>query len=170
MILSTLRYAGYCWPHNPLKIYADHKLIAQTETTLDAAVRVVSAASDLSRISGEGEIVGKDCVAQWKALEKLFERHKKGVLCLPGFEPFTAYFTKLCVVGDATPDLLRYTFEFMRCNEEQLATFRYHICKQGETLFDIAYDYGCDVDALVRLNPRIKSPLELSEGTRVRIC
>ena len=170
MILSTLRFAGYCWPHNPTKIYVDQKLVTDVETTFSEGERVVSAASGIKKVSGEGELVGKECIKEYKALEKLFESRRKGVLCLPGFEPFLAYFTKLTVRGESTPDVLFYTFEFVRDTVDIGVAPLYHTCKKGETLYDIAYDKGCDVDTLVRHNPSLRFPDELTEGMLLRIC
>ena len=170
MILSTMRFAGYCWPHNPLEISVEHKLVTQVEDTAYEGQRITDARGGVLVVHGEGELVGKDCIEQYKALEKLFEHRRKGVLCLPGLAPFTAYFTKLSVGGQTTPDVLRYTFEFAKETEDLQSGEQYHICKEGQTLYDIAYDSGSDVDTLVRLNPWVRFPEEIDTGRRVRIC
>ena len=125
---------------------------------------------DFSVVSGEGELVGEDCTEQYKAIEKLFERNRAGVLTLPGMKPFFAYFTGLSVQGSEAKGVLRYKFEFTRDRAGRKDTERFHICKEGESLFDIAYEYETHVEKLAALNPQLKRPDNLKEGERVRVC
>ena len=41
---------------------------------------------------------------------------------------------------------------------------------QGETLWDISYRFDLPIDALVRLNPQVKRPDVVAEGTVIALC
>ena len=169
MILSNLRFAGFQWRRNPLSIYADQKRILSGYTTCGESETVQRVCEDVSHIKGEGELTGSDCIEQYEELERLFKKCRKGILTLPGMKPFEAYFTKLSVKGDPAPDKLCYEFEFVRDRRGKGKEKRYHICKEGETLFDISYDYSVDRDNLARLNPQLCRADALKKGQRVRV-
>ena len=170
MLLSTMRFAGYSWRHNPLSMNLLHELFVTSTVTPAQGEQIDNVSKRISHVYGKGELVGEDCIEQYRALEKLFAKGQKGVLTLPGMPSFKAYFTKLEVEGQPTPDVLEYSFEFTKAQDSVDLTQYHRICKEGETLFDIAYDFSTTVDELVRLNPHIKRPDAVKAGERVRIC
>lgn len=169
-MLSCMRFAGFSWQHNPIKIYADHKLITTVVTTAAEGEQLAGICEGISHIRGEGELVGKDCLEQYSALKTLFEKRRRGVLSLPGFEPFTAYFTKLSVEGQDTPDVLKYSFEFMKDRNYSDKKEEFYVCSEGDTLYDISYKCGVDMEELILLNPSLRCPFDFSAGERVRVC
>lgn len=122
-------------------------------------------------IRGKGELRGKDCLEQYAKLYSLQTKGGDGILSIPGTKPLIALFTKLTASADSTPDKISYTFQFEEVNSEKTSeSERIHRVKAGETLFDIAYKYGVQVDSLVLLNPWIKRPDELNENEEIKIC
>lgn len=169
MILNTLRFGGFELRHNPIKLNFQRKRrLSDYETSQKKVVQSVSEENCV--IKGEGELVGSDCLEQYKALEKLYERREKGLLTLPGFEPFEAYFTALSGSADEKKNLVRYSFEFTKIGCKGTGVGKVYICVGDETLFDIAYDFGCDLLSLVKLNPHLRRADKLKEGERVILC
>ena len=170
MMLSLLRFAGYQWSHNPLNIKTGYSRSMYSTIMVSSGEQIDSVCDRLVYIEGKGELVGKDCIEQYKKIRKLFFEKKKGVLTLPGLPSFVAYFTKLSVEGQPTPDVLVYSFEFVQAKKEGEISPSEYVCKDGETLFDIAYECGVSVDELVRLNPQIRRPDTLEAGECVNLC
>ena len=170
MILSLMRFAGFEWSHNPLDIGIHHKRSVYSTATPYTGEQVDALCREISRVSGKGELVGDDCIERYRALEKLFESVKKGVLTLPGMPPFEAYFTRLEAEGQSAPNVLVYSVEFISADNEQKDRKEFCICRSNDTLFDVAYEYDVAVEELVRLNPHIKRPDMLADGERVRLC
>ncbi len=171
MILSTMRFDGYEWEHNPLSVEISHQRIL----VYDLLPLVGKDTRDLGRgcmvVSGKGELYGEDCMEQYSELEKKYLQGKTGVLTIPGIVPLRARFSKLSVLAADAPDLLTYGFEFVEehslPNEKNNTEY---ICREGDTLFDIAHSFGTTVDELVRLNPYLRRPDELPAGKAVRLC
>lgn len=171
MIISEMRFDGFQWKYNPLTVTVTHKR-RTSQQNMQGGSFLRKGGCDLRVIKGKGELAGADCSVQFKTLCDLFEKGRKGLLTLPFMKPFYAYFTDLSLTGEATPELITYTFEFV---EAESAGFsgakREYVCaKEEETLFDIAYREGVSVESLVALNPQIKRPDELQEGEEVRLC
>lgn len=172
MILATMRFAGFEWEHNPVSLKISNELKQTKHTLPQVGERITDSLLGLKVYSGKGELVGKDCITQYRKLEEMFLSGRKGMLTIPGLSPVYACFSSLSVVGETTPDLLTYTFEFIQEQDgtEYLAESSEHVCAEGETLYDIAFDEGIALEILVELNPQIKRPDELKTGEKVRLC
>lgn len=172
MIISTMRFKGYAWQHNPLSVEITHRRV-QTEHVMPFFGTEVD---DMGRrcrvIKGKGELVGVDCIEQYKEIERLFLKGETGVLSVPSLKPMYARFSALSAEGSTAPDMLTYTFEFTEADStsDERAKPDVYVCSGKETLFDIAYEADTTVDALVNLNPWVRRPDELSAGERVRLC
>ena len=167
-----MRFDSFEWTHNPCTVEVSHRRRMSQQNTAGGGSFVQGTGCDLRVIKGRGELAGKTCLEEYEGLCALFERGRKGLLTLPFMKPFYAYFTDLSLVGEATPDLITYTFEFTQAeNSEYLGRGDSAVyAEKCETLFDIAYREGVTVDELVRLNPQIKRPDELNSGQEVRLC
>ncbi|MBQ9742437.1 MAG: LysM peptidoglycan-binding domain-containing protein [Ruminococcus sp.] len=171
MILSTMRFDGYEWLHNPLSVEISHKRVLVCDLLPKVGRDTEDMGRDCMVVSGKGELYGKDCMEQYSQLEKKYLQGKTGVLTIPGLMPLRARFSRLTVLAADTPDLLTYSFEFVE--EHSLPhekTNTEYICREGDTLFDIAHSFGTTVDELVRLNPHLRRPDELTAGKAVRLC
>ena len=171
MVLSTMSFGDYRWKVNPIKIEVINSAqknqysVPSKKTCIEALQRKPAI------YKGEGEFCGEDCLLQYRALEALFLAGKKGILSVPDMPSVYAWFTGLRILGDSRENLLTYSFEFTEADTSlRFADRRFHICTEGETLYDVAFDYGIEVEKLVELNPGIKRPDELTEGEQVRLC
>lgn len=171
MILATMSFGGYEWKVNPTKIEILSSAQKNSVFLPFENTKVSSLYKKPIVYKGVGEFAGGDCLVRYRELEKLFAKGKKAILCIPDMPPVYAWFTGLTLVGDTTEDLLRYTFEFTQA-EASFGGFvqKYHICKEGETLYDIAFDYDISIGKLIELNSFIRRPDELEAGERVRLC
>lgn len=172
MILPTMRFAGYEWKHNPLSVEVTHTRILQENILPFHGERVKGLGRQCRVIRGRGELVGSDCIEQYKEIERLFFSGETGILSVPGMMPVRACFSKLSADGGTAPDVLRYSFEFTEIDSTVPMKYRrrVHVCTGEETLFDIAFDEGVTVDFLVKLNPWVRRPDELGAGEKVRLC
>ncbi|MBQ8000816.1 MAG: LysM peptidoglycan-binding domain-containing protein [Ruminococcus sp.] len=172
MVISNMRFDSFEWAHNPLTVQVTHKRRMTQQNMAGGGSFVSNAGCELKVIKGKGELAGENCTQEFQRLCDLFERGKRGLLTLPFMAPFYAYFTDLSLTGEPTPELITYTFEFTQAenSEYALTADGEAVVKESETLFDIAYRCGVDVEELVRLNPQIKRPDELTAGEVVRLC
>ncbi|MGN0452778.1 MAG: LysM peptidoglycan-binding domain-containing protein [Ruminococcus sp.] len=170
MVLSKMSFSGVSFEYNPVYLKLEsRRLLAQSFMPF-----IGEKTQDLGRkctvVSGRGELFGADAFERYERLSKLFGKGKKGILSLPGLSPMYARFTRLEAVGETTPDLVTYSFEFCEDASEETAQNKTYICRQGETLFDIAFITDTTVDKLVALNPWVKRPDEIEKGREVRLC
>lgn len=171
MVLATMSFGNYEWKINPFKIEVVSGVQKNSLSFPFGNAKVQSVCKKSTVYRGTGEFSGSDCLLQYRELEKLFERGRKEILCVPDMPAVYAWFTSLSLVGDATEDLLRYSFEFVQAEASFGAGMqKYHICKEGETLYDIAFDYGTEMEKLAQLNPCIRRPDELAKGEKVWLC
>lgn len=172
MRLAVMRYKGRAWEHNPqtLKISSHRSLSEQGVAGGDSVVRDFGERSRV--ITGSGQISGDDCISKFAQLVALQNQSDSGILSLPDIAPFYAFFKSVELACDPTPELITYKFEFVedlsrgRIESEK----RYHTVSEDETLWDISYRYGVDIERLVELNPTIKRVDELTAESRVRVC
>ncbi len=171
MILSLMRFAGHSFRHNPVELKIDNKKTPKSSVIPFRGEVSAEGLRKCTVISGKGEFVGEDCIEQYKKLLALYEKGTKGVLSIPGLMPFYAYISSLCAVGETTPDLISYSFEFTEITGVREQRKReFHTVSEGETLFDIADIEGVSLDTLTVLNPQLRRPDELNAREKVRLC
>lgn len=125
------------------------------------------------KINGSGEFIGSDCMEQFAKLRGVFLRGGSGLLLLPGFEPFYAFFESLELLEEISDKLVRYSFSF--CEDTSAKHFEsaksmYHTVENEESLWDISYKYNVAVEELIDNNPNIMRPdLILKVGEVVRL-
>ena len=172
MKLAVMRYKGTEWEHNPqtLKITSQRSLSEQGVAGGSSVVRDFGERSRV--ITGSGQLAGDDCIGKFAQLVALQNQSDSGILSLPDVAPFYAFFKSVELACDPTPELITYKFEFVedlsrgRTDIEK----RYHTASEDETLWDISYRYGVEIERLVELNPELKRVDELAAESRVRVC
>ncbi len=169
---AKIRFNGFEWEHNPetLKVVeedniSEHKLSKGSSFT-------VKNSSKCRRISGSGMLTGYDCIEKFNELLKVQNSSESGILSIIGIKPFYAFFKKLELNCEPSDNMVGYSFEFIEDSERNFTVKEkfYHTVENGETLWDIAFNYKKDIAVLVGLNPGIKRLDELTDGSRVRIC
>ena len=166
-----MRYKGFTFRINPLSVQITSS-VSESKYHLPFKGQVhISKGADCRVLKGKGELKGSDCIEHYAELKALQLKGGEGVLSPPGLMPFKAYFTKLVAEADVTPDRIGYSFEFTEVSAEEADTLpEFHRVKEGETLYDIAFEYGLKAENLVELNPFIRRPDELEKDCKVRLC
>ena len=165
-----MKFKGYKWHHNPRElVFEDEKKVSELTAPFDKSV-VQNAGRRNMRISGEGELYGEDCLDQFLRLLELFREGGSGVLSIAGIPSVYAVFESLKLVGRPRPDILTYRFVFRELMEERDDKLREVTAAPNENLWDISYRFGIDIDTLVRLNPQVRRPDEMTAGEVVRLC
>lgn len=168
-----MRFAGHIFRHNPSKLRIEDKanVVRLVPPFTPPDSRMLS--RGLRVVSGEGELYGADCLEQYRGLLSLYERGERGILSLPKLPPMRAYLSSLSLLAENREDVLSFSFTFTEAMNESCAVTSdsiYTVAEDGESLWDIAYDHGTDIDMLVMLNPQIRDISDLDAGEKVRLC
>lgn len=171
MKLAPMRFKGVSWHHNPKEItFECNKAVTELKAPYG-----ISYIQDMGRknmvIKGVGELYGTDCLEQFDRLLSLFRKGGQGILSIPKITPIYAVFESIKIIGEPTPDMLKYSFVFREVMERKKDE-KPSVCiaENGETLWDISYRYGIVIDTLVSLNSQIKRPDIALDGKEVRLC
>ncbi len=171
MILSLMSFGDFHWLHNPLEIKIENRRLVYNEIHPQRGEKLYESGNGCRVITGRGELLGDDCIDKFRELYEVFKKGESRMLSLPIFGPIYAKFTALEVLGNSTPDLLTYSFEFTEADSFSFEERKEYVkAKEGETLFDIAFNERVSVDELVSYNPQIKRPDKLISGERVKLC
>lgn len=165
-----MKFCGYRWLHNPREIVFETDKRLRESLAHDGGSVLQQTGRRAMVITGEGELFGEDCIAQFQRLLKLFRRGGCGVLAIEGIKPVYAVFESLRLVGTPRRDVLTYRFVFREVTARSGGRPTELTVGQGDTLWDISYRFGIDIDTLVRLNPQVMRPDVLREGEVVRLC
>lgn len=170
---APMRFGGMSLSHNP------HKLIIERESNIvelsppccDADS--VDLGGKISRISGEGELYGADCMKRFASLEALQRERVRAKLSLPRRRPIYAYLKELELIAEPVDNVLKYRFVFIQAQSprksERFAVY-HTVTQAGESLWDIAYAYKTPIEKLIELNTAIPYIDSIDEGVKVRIC
>lgn len=172
MEISPMRFKSHTWNYNPEKI----KILSQKEVVESIVPLDDNITESLGRnarvVTGEGCVFGENCFEEYYSIWDVFRDNTPGVLSIPEFAVMNAYFTSLSVIGEATDNLIRYSFTFTEVMDttREKSPKTVHIASDGESLWDIAYKYDITVEMLLELNPELKHPFDVTEGLEVSIC
>lgn len=172
MIPAKIRYKGRDFEHNPETLSVRDKSNVKEESILFDKPYTYNGGKKGRVVVGRGQLVGEDCINRYADLLKLQYEESSGILSLPEIKPFFAFFTRIELSCDPTPDFIEYEFEFVEdCSaESEKNTPYFHICSAGENLWDVSFNYSVPIETLVELNPNIRYIKENLVGQRVRIC
>lgn len=168
-----MRFDGFTFGHNPSKLRIEDadSVSAILPPVAPPDSRLMGRKPRVIR--GEGELYGADCIEQYAGLYALYMQARKGILSLPHMTPMTAYLKELSLTASPKENILGIAFTFIEARGESAPVSvepYYTVRENGESLWDIAYAFGSDMDTLVRLNPKIRFIDELNEGEKVRLC
>ena len=181
MILSSMSFDGFTWEFNSKYLTFSHSSSVNSTHYPYGGSKLQDFGKQNCIIGGRGYFVGGNCTDMYNKLRNKFYMSKTGVLTLPGFPPIKAFFNKLILNGEPKPDILEYEFEFIEVDDEYLEVASLNsspttdgknirkIIPNGETLWDLSYKYGINVDKLIAVNPQIKRPDIPIAGSAVRL-
>lgn len=187
MILSSMRYKGFVWPHNPRTYTITFERDMAVHKVPFGRYHLQSLGQTRRVLRGEGEFVGQGAYDSFKQLANIFYEETPGMLIHPVWMTSLAWFVHLEVLQEPRPDYVRYSFEFWDVvasvtpelqqdgtaqgqqadggQDQQL----WHTVIPGDTLWDLASEYDATVEGIVALNPSIRNPNLIYPGQRVRI-
>lgn len=112
MKLSSMRYKGFVWPHNPTVYTITFQRNMALNKIPFGYYRLQSLGMTRRIMKGEGAFVGKDAYRQFKALASVFYQETPGTLVHPLWDTTTAWFVNLELAQEPREDYVRYRFEF----------------------------------------------------------
>lgn len=170
---APIRFCGFSLHHNPHQLTIENTANVRELVTPCCQPDSVHLGLGLRRISGEGELYGADCLAQYHALEQLHRSQSLGKLILPHMVPLYAYLKELRMTAEAHDDVLRFRFVFTEAcspRKSRRSSEIYVTQEPDESLWDIAYHSGVPIERLTELNPQIAHIDRLVQGERVKLC
>lgn len=166
--MNPMSYGGYVWPYNPETVKVARARNVKEFALPRSGFAVQDSGFAARSVTGSGRFFGEDGAQEFEKLAASFSESGVRMLCLPGMAAFPAVFVSLTMKGQAGPDCTAYEFAFLESTaDSEPAEAETVLCTGGETLWDIAYQYGTDADTLLALNPDIEWPNSLEAGTAV---
>ena len=169
----AMRFCGVSFHHNPATLKIENAGNIREILSPCREAQSVHLGNRLRRISGEGELYGADCIAQYERLQALFDSGEKGVLSLPHMPAIYACLKELRMTAEPKENVLAYRFVFWEteppAKDDHVREY-YETVVPGESLWDIGCICRVPIDVLVGLNPQIKYIDALEKGERVRLC
>lgn len=196
MMLSTMRYKDFVWPHNPRVYSISFERKAALHKIPFGRYHIQSLGMTRRIMRGEGEFVGKDAYRQFKALASVFYDEGPGMLVHPLWDASLSWFMALKLEQEPLVDYVKYSFEFWESypfyqttleklpntgeagqsgsgetvSASQNAAPGYYTAVKGDTMWGIARKYGMSLNALIALNPQIKNPNLIYVGQKIRVA
>lgn len=112
MNLSTMRYKGFTWPHNPRVYSISFERRAALRKVPFGNYHIQDLGLTRRIMRGEGEFVGEGAYRQLKALATVFYDSGPGTLIHPLWDTSLAWFMELKLEQEPRPDYVKYRFEF----------------------------------------------------------
>lgn len=180
MTLTSMSFDGYSWEFNCRCLTFSHAGNVSIPRYPYGGYILQDFGRQNCVITGSGYFVGENCIDMYNRLRDKFNQSGVGVLTLPGFPPINAFFNRLVLKGEPKPDILSYEFEFIEVDDRYQNVSSLNgestagggnisvrkIIPNGETLWDISYRYGINIDRLVSVNPQVRRPdIPIEEGT-----
>lgn len=169
---GKMSFGDFLFPVNPSVIRISHRRHVNSRRIPLGEDIVSETGSGKRIITGEGELFGRNAKEEFAALREVFERGGVGMLYLPSQEPISAYFEELELVGEDVEGVIHYRFRFAESNRETVPLREKRVLADGkQSLWDVAFTYGRDVEELLRLNPSVMRPdTFLEAGKEIRLC
>lgn len=129
---------------------------------------------DYRIIKGFGEFFGPKCVKHFNQLSKIFSESSPGQLLMPPMEPMKVFFSELSMNKSSKPNIISYNFKFIEdlSNFDQPYIFndkKFYQLKPNENLWNIANKFNIKIDDILKLNPSISNPYDVTPDMKVII-
>lgn len=168
MNLMTMKYKDFTWPVNPVKLEVKQQKNVKEMIIPFSVAYSKSIGMSNKKVSGKGYFTGEKAWENYLELKEVFEKEGVGSLHLPGYNPFNAIMENLVFVGEPGANLIEYSFSFIECKDGFNKGIKADVfAKEGDSLWDYAYNYKIEMDELVAANPHIRDIASLKEGERV---
>ena len=156
--------------HNPAALSVRYRKTVK-ESRLISGRRVgATILREPESISGKGELYGENALDDFNKLMSLCGVSRPSPLSLPYLGAFMAVLSELTLAAEPRENYIAVNFVFRAVAGEdhpEIRSERYVVAHEGESLWDIAYRYGADINSLIALNPNIRKIHELEDGVKV---
>lgn len=185
MLLASMRYKDYIWPHNPSTYSITYERQVAVHKVPFGRYCIQDLGQSCRVMRGEGVFAGVGAYEEFKKLATVFYNSGAGLLIHPVWQASNAYFTALKLEQEPLPDYVHYSFEFresfdgysLELEKKNTATTPQlasqstvsHSVTSGDTLWTIAQRYGVELEDLLTANPEIKNPNLIYTGMKVVI-
>lgn len=112
MRLSSMRFKGFVWPHNPTVYSVSFARDMAVHKIPFGRYHLQGLGMTRRVMKGEGEFVGEGAYRQIKALGSVFYENTPGTLVHPLWDTTTAWFVSLELTQEPREDYVKYRFEF----------------------------------------------------------
>ena len=169
---GKMSYKNFIFPVNPYVIHISHVRKISEHKIPNAHNVLFDSGENARMITGEGEFFGTDCMNDFNRLEKIFHSGGGGMLYIPSQKPVYAVFDKLELIAQDTENVVKYTFRFIESFDKNKSDISETCISDGvKCLWDYAYEYGIDIETLVKANPDILRPdIAITHGKAVKLC
>ena len=169
---ALMSFNGVAISHNPAALLVKRRKKVYSKYMISGREKSGAVLGEAEIITGSGKLCGDNWRSDLNILMKMCAENKAAPLSMPYFGAFTAVLTELTIAAEPKPDHVSVNFEFRAAGGRIHPPLRgkpYCAARQGDRLWDIAYENGMDVNEIVRLNPHIRYIMWLEEGEKVRL-
>ena len=174
--MLSMRFKNFIWPNNPYSCSLTSRRETVTHKFPGGGYYLEDLGKGLRVLTGNGEFFGEGAYADMQRLLKVFEEGGAGRLIHPVIQLKQAVFTELELLQEPRENYVLYRFAFWEDDSEMLSNVQLsssgtgsHGVQSGETLWEIAAQYGTTVERLLAANGWIQNPNALQPGRQVVI-
>ena len=168
---GKMSFGDFIFPVNPYLVRVIHKRRVAEQHIPGSKSLISDMGRTAERISGEGELFGKNCAEDFERLRQLYERSSPEMLYVPSQRPVYAVFEKLELIGEDKGEVIRYAFSFAVSRDASAGRERTRLSDGSKCLWELAWENGADIADLTELNPDIKRPdINIPAGRRINLC
>lgn len=168
---GKMSFKDFIFPVNPSFVRVLHSRAAAVCRIPYHKNRVHDMGVQTRVISGSGEFFGRNCESDFCRLKAIFEQGGAGMLYIPSQKPVYALFDTLELDSTELDGVIKYSFRFIECPEQEHRTKDYMLGNGENCMWDLAFLCGTPIEELMALNPDISRPdTAITAGKKVRIC
>ncbi len=170
-MLKSMQFETFLWPHNP-KTYSirfERSLVVHKLPLGGYTVEDLGRGARI--LEGTGEFFGPDAYKTFGKLASLYYRRKPGLLIHPLWQSSKVYFDRLTLLQAPGENYVQYAFRFVEAPDSEQPkrseTPGQLTLSAGQTLWDVAQQYGLSTEALLRKNPQLRTCNDAQPGEAV---
>lgn len=177
----AMRFKTFTWPNDPQTYWiVEKKRIAEHRMT-DGSFLSEEMGTDAAELHGEGAFFGAQAYGSFLQLENVFQEKKPGILIHPMWHGAEAFLSELRLREEPRENYVAYSFVFRQAGDanafsaagtqtaQNLNVRQFCTVQSGQTLWQIASQFGLLLSELLKMNPQIANPGFVSAGEQVRI-
>ena len=170
MELINIRFGDFCFDINPSEVKVEYETADGEDLYIGNGAELINGGMHLKKVKGKGVFFGENAEENYEELESLFMASKVRMLILPSTKPFNALFTFLKQTYPEGSEHIGYEFVFTEQRVTNGENPKMIYAQEDESLWDISYRFGIDMDELLKLNLHVENINFLKENEVVYLC